>query len=466
MNYYFIFALNYLEPAILIYFAFLNSVYFCLLMGACFKVFFREREREAEEVWPFLKSDSLPEITFIVPVFNGADVIIETVQHILNLSYRYKKIIVINDGSSDDTVALLYTAFDVQQLPYPFDAKIPTQKIVKYGQSKTFPHLFVIDAVHGTKGEALNSAINTVDTPYFIESDDDTFIEDGYVNALIRNLLTHPDTVVSGGGVRILNDCKINFNTISTEGFPKTLLPGIQAIEYLRAFTMGRLGWQVLKGNLIMSGAFALFQTQAVRDVGGYVRNNPAEDMDIIVRVHKYMCENNRPYNVTFFPDPAAWTRCPDTFQQLKKQRQTWHRGITQCLWEYRSLFMNPKYGRVGLVIVPFFVLCEIMAPIVEMTAYILVVLSFIFAAPQALGLLYIVVACWGLVFLMSLTSLLLEEISFRRYSSTSTFIKLALCAALENLGYRQLTVWWRIQGIAQYFFRLLKTKIRHLRPA
>lgn len=451
------FSSHLIELFFVLYFAVVVFTYLLLTISALYEGFFRYRFRKIEEMHNLLRSESLPEITFIVPVFNGSTCIVRTIHNILGLTYRYKKIVIVNDGSTDNTLQVLGEELDLMELPFPYEEIIKTKPIVSFHQSKKHPNVFVVNKMRGSKGDAINAGINATDTPFFIESDDDTFLEDTYLNYLIANLVTEPETIVIGGSVRILDGCDVKFRSVETANFPKSILPGIQALEYMRAFTVGRLGWNLLGGNILMSGALALFQTQAVRDVGGYITDNPAEDMDIILRLHKYMLVNKKKYKITFLPDPVAWTHVPLNLSGLRRQRRTWHRGLSQCLWEHRDFLFNPKFGKIGMISFPFYVFFEEFAPVMEVMAYIFALFYFAIFGLGYHHLLFGLVG-YATLLVMTLTCLLIEEVSFRRYSSVNSLLKFMGCLFVEHLFFRQLTLLWRIEGIWVYW-RLWREK-------
>jgi cellulose synthase/poly-beta-1,6-N-acetylglucosamine synthase-like glycosyltransferase len=218
-------------------------------------------------------------------------------------------------------------------------------------------------------------------------------------------------------------------------------------VEYLRAFLYGRLGWNRLGGNLIISGAFGLFRKDYLLEIGGYRTDSVVEDFDVVVRLHRHLRDRRVPYVITFVPDPVAWTEVPETFAVLGRQRERWHRGLILTMWQYRDMLFRPRYGPVGFLGVPFFAFGEMLAPVVEVLGYVVTAagmwlgkLDWKFAA-----LFFLVALSYGMI--LSFWGIVLEEVGFRRYRRWSDLGRLMLFAALENFGYRQLTVWYRLRG-------------------
>jgi cellulose synthase/poly-beta-1,6-N-acetylglucosamine synthase-like glycosyltransferase len=237
---------------------------------------------------------------------------------------------------------------------------------------------------------------------------------------------------------------------MASERGPHRALARIQAVEYLRSFLFGRPGWNRLGGNLLISGAFGLFRRQSLLDTNGYAKT-VGEDMELVIRLRRHAYESGGPGRVEFVPDPVAWTETPTSFQQLGRQRERWQRGFSDSLWRHREVFLNRRYGALGLVVFPAFFLFEWIAPIVEAAGLVLVTLGLVFGELSPLfAVLFFGLAC-GIGILLSMLALMLEELSFRRYGRARDRALLVLWAILENLGYRQLTVWWRLRGIASY---------------
>ena len=246
------------------------------------------------------------------------------------------------------------------------------------------------------------------------------------------------------------NGCTVTQGRLASERGPHRALAGMQAVEYLRAFLFGRPGWNRLGGNLLISGAFGLFRRQSLLETEGYAKS-VGEDMELTVRLRRHGYETGQPARIEFVPDPVAWTETPTAFRELGRQRERWQRGFTDVLWRHRALLMNPHYGVLGMVVLPAYVLFEWLAPIIEVLGLTLVVLGLIFGQVSALfAILFFSLAC-GLGVLLSMLALMLEELSFRRYGRARDRALLVVWALLENFGYRQLTLWWRLRGVASF---------------
>jgi cellulose synthase/poly-beta-1,6-N-acetylglucosamine synthase-like glycosyltransferase len=232
---------------------------------------------------------------------------------------------------------------------------------------------------------------------------------------------------------------------------PRRPLTGIQTVEYLRAFLFGRLGWNRLGGNLIISGAFGLFRREAVFDAGGYNAATVGEDMELIAAIRRRAAERGSPNPIGFVPDPIAWTEVPATLRTLGRQRDRWHRGLADVLWRHRRVLGNPRYGVLGTVVAPVFVVVELLAPVVEALGLVTVALALGLDALDWTFALTLLCVTYGWAVLLSLLAIMLEEFSFRRVGGLGDRVLLLLWAFAEPLGYRQLTVVWRLRGLVSW---------------
>ena len=226
--------------------------------------------------------------------------------------------------------------------------------------------LLVVDKLNGGKADAINAGLRFARYPLFCTMDADTIVDADAFARLVRPFQAHPETVACGGIVRIANGCSVRGGRVEDVRAPRGFLANVQVMEYLRAFLCGRTGWSRLGALLVISGAFGLFRRDIVVEAGGYDTTTVGEDAEIVVRLHRYCREHGRPYRVVFLADPVCWTEAPADFRSLCRQRNRWHRGLIETLWRHRSMFLRPRYGVVGLVALPYFLLFEALGPIVE----------------------------------------------------------------------------------------------------
>jgi len=435
------------DLVILVYFLALNSFYALLLVLSIPEIWEQTRLAEDDDFQRLMQSDALPPITIIVPAHNEEATIETSVTAILTLEYRNYEVVVVNDGSQDQTLEALRHAFDLYEIPRTYPEAVPTQPLRAVFRSRTRTRLLVLDKENGGKADSLNAGINASRFPLVIAVDADTLIEPDALLRLTRPFLLGRQIAAVGGTVRVANGCPVEHGRVTDARVPRRFLPGVQVAEYLRAFLFGRLGWNRLGGNLIISGAFGLFRKDHLLAVGGYRTTSIVEDLDLVVRLHRYLLRRGVPYEISFIPDPVAWTEVPETSAVLARQRERWHRGLIAAMWEYKSMLFNPRYGRVGLIAVPFYTFGEMLAPLIEVLGYVVTIAGAAAGVVSlSFALLFLLVA-WGYGMLLSLWAVVLEEVSFRRYRRPADLVRLVLFAMLENFGYRQRTVWWRLRA-------------------
>lgn len=433
-----------------LYFGIINFIYTILLILGAYTVFARQRQLKGEDFNHLLQSNTLPEISFLIPAYNEATDIVTAVENLINLSYRYKQIIVTNDGSTDNTMQVLIDRFEMVPIPMFFEQTIPTKHVRQVYKSIKNPELIVIDKDNGKRDDALNACLNACFNRYCIVVDADTYVDNQSFEALIHPMLTSPEMVAMGASIRIRNGCLLNYNKISTKLFPIDFLSAMQSLEYLRGFLM-RQGWNYMGGNFCLSGAFSIFLTDLLKKMGGFSPTF-ANDLEITVRLHRVMLETKTPYKIEYLPDPAGWTDVPDTYKVLAGQRNVWHRATMEAVWYNKSVFFNPRCGWFGMVGYPFLVFGEVFEPVVECLGYLYVILGWWFNFVNVWTIFLLLCIVLGLTFVNTVFALIIEELSFNRYPSFRSLAMLFLYSLIENIGYRQLTILWRLQGFFAFF--------------
>jgi cellulose synthase/poly-beta-1,6-N-acetylglucosamine synthase-like glycosyltransferase len=430
------------------YFVILNTTYLITSLVAFKSLQRYTRILKALDIEELISSAGAPPITLIAPAYNEEATCVESIKSLLVLNYPEYEIIVVNDGSRDGTIERLIQAFQLQDAFLAPTAQIETQRVRKIYQSGLLPNLWVIDKENGGKADALNAGINHCRTPLFCAIDADSLLEREALIRVVRPFLEDSTTVVSGGIIRIVNDCKVSAGRVTEIKLPRKLLAKYQVLEYLRAFMAGRMGWDALGLTLIVSGAFGVFRRDTVVAVGGYTRDTVGEDMELIVRLHRHCREIGDPYRIAYVGDPVAWTECPESLKTLGRQRDRWQRGLFDSLMRNPGMLFNPKYGRIGLVAFPYFFFLELWGPLIEFFGYVTFSIAIIIGRTSAIFMttFLMVAIVFGIV--LSIVAVALEELSFHRYPKFSDIFKLFGLAVIENCGYRQLNSFWRIKGL------------------
>lgn len=436
----------------LAYFVGINFGYLAQNVIAAFGIRRYLQTAEQHEAETAFSALDIP-ISVVVPAFNESASIITSVRAMLQLEYPQYELIVVNDGSADDTLQKLIDEFDMREVPVAYRARVPCADVRGVYKSTRVSNLRVVDKENGgSKADASNAGINICNYPLVCVVDADSVLQCDSLRRVVRPFLEDPTTVAVGGTVRISNGCIIKQGFLETVRLPNNFLALVQVVEYLRAFLFGRMGWSPINGLLIISGAFGLFHKETLVEAGGYNPDAVGEDMELVLRLHRLMKSKRVPYRIAFVPDPVCWTDAPESLRDLKSQRVRWQHGLGQALALNRELMTNRHGGAVTWVAIPFYVIFELFGPILEVAGYVFILVCAVMgwiAWPEAgifLGL------AIGLGVLLSTSAIMLEEVSFHMYPKFSQLMVLYCIAILENFGFRQLTAIWRFQGLIRWF--------------
>jgi cellulose synthase/poly-beta-1,6-N-acetylglucosamine synthase-like glycosyltransferase len=433
------------------YFLFVNGSYITLIIMAYFQTKRSRQKEDLFELTGLFGTNLYRSISILAPAFNEEKSIIESTRALLNLQFSDYEVIIINDGSTDQTLEKLIENFELREIDRHIPDLLESKPIKKVLGSRKYPNLIVVDKENGRKADALNAGVNVSRKDLICAVDSDSLLESDVLRRMIMAFTEDQEIVAVGGVVRVANGCKFRHGVVESIRTPKSYFGRVQAVEYLRAFLFGRVGWDYLNSLLIISGAFGVFDRKAVIRAGGYMHDTVGEDMELVVRLHRYYKEQNIPYRVRFLPEPVCWTEVPEDWKTLGRQRDRWHRGLADTLSRHRKMLFNPRYGRLGMIAMPFFLVVELLSPVVEIFGYFVFLLSFILGVINVTFFLLFLTVAILLGVIMSVLAVLIEELTFRRYDKMKDVAILILYAFFENFGYRQLYAWWRVKGLISY---------------
>jgi cellulose synthase/poly-beta-1,6-N-acetylglucosamine synthase-like glycosyltransferase len=406
-----------------------------------------------------MASPLAPTITIIAPAFNEGLTIVENVRSLLSLQYVNYEVMVVNDGSKDDTLEKLIAGYDLEKIERPLDPNWKSKPVrgIYKSKQRSFAKLTVVDKLNGGKSDALNAGIYLSESKYVGCVDVDCLIQPDSLLHVVKSFFQHSEkrVIAVGGVIRIANSCKITGGTLEEIRLPKSWLAKFQLLEYTRSFLLGRMAWARIDSLLIISGAFGFFDREIVLEVGGYDTNTVGEDMEIIFRMRRHMYKQNLPYHVAYIPDPLCWSEVPETLEEFINQRDRWSRGNLETLYTHKDMFFNQKFGRLGMLSYPYWFFYEWLAPILEFVGFLSVVLFYYFGILNWDFFVAITVTIYSFSVMFSFYAILWEIYSYNQYSKTRDILTLMLYAILEPIIFHPIVVWASIRGNYKKLFNI-----------
>ena len=435
---------------VLVYFVLINSSYMVLMVLAGFDITRQRRRAPYQGQVDGYANPLLPRVAVLIPAFNEEVCIVEAVEAMFAMRYPWVDVVVIDDGSTDATFAVLQRAFDLVEMPLVIIEDVAVLgAVTSVHVGATNRNLSVVRKENSGRADSLNVGINVASAPLVCTVDADSLLDPDALLHVVQPFLTDPDRVIATGGVvRLVNGAEVVAGRVHNVIMPKQWLTRIQVVEYLRAFLLGRAGWSKLGSLLVVSGAFGLFRRDVLVSVGGMDASTIGEDAELVVRLHRRMREEGRDYRIVFVTEPVSWTEAPETAKVLARQRRRWSRGLAEIMWKHRGLIGNPRYGRIGLLAMPYYLVFELLAPLVELVGLIAVVIGLALGVVDVSFAVILAMVAFGYALVLSLLVVLIEELSFHRYHRLRDVGIAVIAMLIENLGYRQLTAWWRVQGL------------------
>jgi cellulose synthase/poly-beta-1,6-N-acetylglucosamine synthase-like glycosyltransferase len=430
-----------------------NLAYLAMLIIAIKTSARHQRRLKSHRLDWFKETPMAPPITIIAPAHDEEASIRVAVRNLLDLDYPELELIVVNDGSTDHTLDELRQEFRLRPLRAVYVPQVKSAPLRGLYRSDVDRRLLVVDKeAGGSKADAVNAGLNAATSPYICVVDADSVLERDALLRLMVPVLEDPERVVAVGGiVRVLNGSEMHGGQIKRVRLPRKSLEAIQVIEYLRAFLIGREAWA--QGNMLMiiSGAFGLFRTDLVRAIGGYRVRAIGEDLDLVARMHRYLRERTMEYQIRFVPDPMCWTEAPSDLKSLGRQRARWQKGLLEVLLHTREMLFRRRYGRIGWFALPYLWLFELIAPVVEVAGIGTITLAACLGVLSKGFFLQFLIFGYAFATVISIGSVLQEEMTYKRYNDWKDVVRLVSYCFLEHFPYRQLHMFWRLQGLWQF---------------
>lgn len=451
-------AIEVLQYLFLIYAFFVILSYVLLAVFSTKEMISYRKKNSFVNYADILSSQLAPSISIIAPAYNESLNIVDNVRSLLSTHYVNYDVIIINDGSKDDSLEKLIEAYSLEKVDYLINYQLKTKPLrggVFKSTNPAFEKLTVVDKENGGKSDALNFGLNISKNKYVACIDVDCLLMEDSLQKMVKPFLEYTDrrVIASGGVIRIANSCVIENGKLTEVNFPKKMLVRLQILEYLRSFLLGRMAWSRLNGLLVISGAFGMFDKELAIKVGGYSIETVGEDMEIVVRMRRYMEEQQLKYKVAYIPDPLCWTEAPESYKIFISQRNRWTRGTIETLKEHRVIGFNRKYGVLGLVSYPYWFFFERMAPIIEALGILYFTLLLIFRGIEWNFAIGFFLAAYFSSIMFTIFAIITEELTFHEYKKKGVGLKLVIAAFLEPLLLHPVVLYAAIKGNIDYYF-------------
>lgn len=449
------------ESGVFIYGTVLLATYAMLAIMSIIAVRAYARKDKFNQGDMLISSPLAPGITVLAPAFNEGLTIIYNVRSLLTLNYPNYEIIIVNDGSTDDSLEQMIREFSLVEVDFAYNAKIQTRPVRKIFKSSNpaYARLMVIDKVNGkSKADAVNAGINAAAYNYFLCTDVDCILDKNTLQELIKPVMQEEKkrVIATGATLRIANSCEFDQGVMTRMRPPRQLLPRFQEVEYIRAFVLGKMGWSLLNCVPNVSGGLGLFDKEIAIRSGGYDHSSFGEDMELMTRMCRYAHDNKIDYAIRYIPKTLCWTEAPVTVKIFNRQRTRWARGLAQLMYAHFGMFMNPRYKKMGLIIFPYNFFFELLAPIIEITGMIYYIVATIMGLinwPTAIILLIFV---YTYSIMITTLAILWDQLTFRYYRSWKEVAFLCMTPFMEFFLYHPLIVLFALRG---YFYFLTGKK-------
>lgn len=436
--------------AIFLYAIFISLSYVILALVSAIAMVLYKKKNSFVDYSAILSSPYAPSVSLIAPAYNEALTIVDNLRSLLTLHYNNFEVIIVNDGSTDNSMELLIKAYELEKVDFEVSEQISTKTVrgVYKAKNPAYNKLLVVDKENGGKADALNVGINVSSNKLIACIDVDCILEPDSLLKLVKPFMEEEKKVIATGGViRVANSCEVQEGRLVNVRVPDKFIARVQVLEYFRAFLMVRMAWSYIDGLLLISGAFGMFDKETVVRAGGYNCNTVGEDMELLVRMKRLMYEKNIPCKVAFIPDPLCWTEVPQTLNILKRQRNRWARGTIETVQLHRNMIFNRRYGILGLLSLPYWILLEWLAPLIEFAGLLFFFIFAFLGYINWLESLSVFLLGYAFAFMYSVFAILFEERSYQQYKKPKYMLILVTTAFLEPLLYHPLIVWSAITG-------------------
>lgn len=378
--------------------------------------------------------DKNPKVSIVIPAYNEEVFIVDSIKSILKQDYNNIDIIIVNDGSIDNTSRLIIESFNLTSSDLNIDNKL-NESLFYYATVESIykkDNITLINSLNGGKSSALNIGTVYSDSEFILTVDADTILSKNAISRTLKCL--RPDSDAASCFIGVIND-----NPEMKNEVPKKLLPKIQWIEYTRSFILWRLANDKQNATLVMPGAYSFMRRDAIIKSGGYKFGSLSEDMEVTMSMIKNGCK------IQFIPEFLAWTEVPEKVKFLTKQRLRWYRGGLQNLIKFKGMLFNIKYPVfVSFYMLPFLWFADVFGIWVEVWSIINAMIMFFFRVPINTDLLkisWIVIAILYYTFMISLSLFIKIKLGVKKVH------RIFIVVLFEIFTYHFFNLWWMLES-------------------
>lgn len=435
------------------YYIFIYSIlFFMATIYASININKHMRLKKYKNIYTIDNPKNYVPVSILVPAYNEEATIVDCMKSMSELDYPEYEIIIVNDGSKDNTLNKVIEAFNLKKINRPI------RRVVKCKMEKEIYEGYIngvlvtlIDKVNGGKADALNMGINASKYPLFVSLDADSILQKDSIKNMVFPFLEDENMIAVGGNIQISNSIILKKGELHKTIVARKWIVLMQLIEYYRVFLATRILFNRFNANLIISGAFGMFKKEVVVNVSGYRTDTIGEDMELVMRLHIYNRNNKRKYKIEYAPEAICWSQVPEKLKDLRGQRKRWHLGLMQSLLSYKFVCFNYKYGVIGLFSYPYYFIYEMLSPIIELLGVVLIISSYLLGYIHLKFFIVFMLMYFLYSMILSCACVVLETYFIKGSLKFYSVLKLILFSILESFGYRQITSIFRLNSIFQY---------------
>lgn len=420
-----------------------------ILSWTAIKKYYKSKYFLLKEI--LVKSNHTVGVSIVAPAFNEAATIVYNVKSLLFQEYPKFEVVIVNDGSTDATLEILIREFNLVKVDFFYQEKIPTQTVRGHYKSTNpiYSKLLVVDKENGkSKADASNAGINSAKYSLFICTDVDCILRKDTISMLAKPFIENTEKVIAtGAAIRISNSCEFKDGMLFKSHFPDNFFARFQELEYIRSFLFGRMAWSKINGLLLVSGGLGMFDKETVIEAGGYWHKSLGEDMELITRMRKLMHQKKEKFLIIYIPESLCWTEVPASMTIFLRQRVRWARGLIQTLYLHKDVFLNPKYGKTGLLIFPYYLLYEFAVPVLEILGLIVLTIDLLFFNINYEFLLISSTFVYLFYISITLISVFLDQLIYKHYTGIKEVLILIVMIFIEPFVFHPLNVYASIKG-------------------